>query len=68
MDFLLIGHRTSGKTTLAKTIAALHPHLFDVIDLDEVIEHQEERTCAQIIADHEPYFRQLEIRIHKGIH
>ncbi len=61
MDFLLIGHRTSGKTTLAKTIAALHPHLFDVIDLDEVIEHQEERTCAQIIADHEPYFRQLEI-------
>ena len=61
MDFFLIGHRTSGKTTLASAIAALQPHLFSAIDLDRVIEQEEERTCAQIIAQHEPYFRQLEI-------
>ncbi len=60
MDILLIGHRTSGKTTLARALSLLHPHLFDVIDLDALIEREEERTCAEIIADHEPYFRELE--------
>lgn len=60
MDIILIGHRASGKTTLARALGMLHPHLFEVIDLDAIIEQEEERTCAQIIADHEPYFRQLE--------
>lgn len=56
-DFLFIGHRTTGKTTLARELARRG---LSVVDLDEVIEASQQMTCAEIIASSEERFRELE--------
>ena len=56
---ILLGHRGTGKTTLA----ALLEDTFEVIDLDEVIEAREAQTCAQLIASDQAHFRRLEARL-----
>lgn len=59
MVIILIGHRGSGKTTLAGDIANQRSDIH-VIDLDEVIEQRHQQTCAQLVAQNEPRFRQIE--------
>lgn len=59
MVFILIGHRGSGKTTLASAISGLRADI-NVIDLDEAIEARHAQTCAQLVAQDEPRFRQIE--------
>jgi shikimate kinase len=57
-NIYIIGHRGTGKSTttsLAATTLGL-----DHIDLDQVIEAGEQKTCADIIAASEPHFRDLE--------
>ncbi len=59
MIFFLIGFMGSGKTYWGKIWAA-NQH-FNFVDLDEVIEHAEGKTVADIFAHKgEPYFREIE--------
>lgn len=60
-SFLLIGHRTSGKTVLGRQLAAARDLPF--IDLDEVIENRMGRSAADLVAEDEPLFRQLESKL-----
>lgn len=54
----IVGHRGSGKSTAAR-LAGEKTGL-DVVDLDEVIEQRQGKSCADIIADSEARFRRLE--------
>ncbi|MFA6234950.1 MAG: shikimate kinase, partial [Bacteroidota bacterium] len=57
-SFLLIGHRTSGKTALGRRLAEARGIPF--LDLDQVIEQQEGRPAGDLVANDEVRFRQLE--------
>ncbi len=66
-NIYIIGHRGTGKSTTARLAAriladkSLELDLeLDHVDLDDVIEAGEDQTCAEIIADSEPRFRDLE--------
>lgn len=56
---LLVGHRTTGKTTLGRALALAHPS-WSVIDLDEAITRQTRATPAQLIAQSLEGFRDIE--------
>ncbi len=55
---LLIGHRTSGKSTLARWLAAHRGER--VIDLDDHLRDTHGQSAAQLVAQDEPRFRALE--------
>lgn len=65
---LLVGHRASGKSTLGRLIAEhAAPFMAEdkltrwrFVDLDEEIERDKEKTCAQLIEEDEQRFRQTE--------
>lgn len=58
----LIGYRGTGKTTVARALAARLG--FDSVDADDVIEQQAGKTIAGIFADEgEPAFRDWEARV-----
>ncbi len=57
-NIYIIGHRGTGKSTTARLAGAQLG--LEVVDLDEVLEAGEHMTCAEIIADSEPRFRDLE--------
>ncbi len=57
-SFLLIGHRTSGKTVLGRQLARSRALPF--FDLDAMIEAREGRSAAALVAENEPRFRELE--------
>ncbi|MFU8806918.1 MAG: shikimate kinase, partial [Bradymonadaceae bacterium] len=59
-NIFIMGHRGSGKSTVARLAGELLG--LQVIDLDEVIEEREGRTCTEIIEESEPLFRDLERR------
>ncbi len=58
-SILLIGHRTSGKTTLGKLLAADLGCAFH--DLDDEIEARTGKSAAQWVTENESAFRDLEI-------
>lgn len=61
MKFVLVGHRGAGKSTLAHHV---HEQLgWEWVDLDDAIEQQTASTCAEIIAESEERFRQLEAKV-----
>lgn len=60
-SFLLIGHRTSGKTVLGTMLAEMRGLPF--VDVDAVIESRTGRSAAALVTDDEPAFRLLEQRI-----
>ena len=57
-SFLLIGHRTSGKSVLGRQLAEARGIPF--VDLDEAIEAREGRPAAELVGEDEPRFRHLE--------
>lgn len=57
-DVVLLGHRGSGKTTLAAHLAS--DHGVEVVDLDAVIAEAEQTSCADLVAQNEARFRHLE--------
>ena len=59
-NIFIVGHRGTGKSTTARLAGQLLG--LEVVDLDEVIEEREDRSCADIIDDSEPHFRRLERR------
>ncbi|MFW6057989.1 MAG: shikimate kinase [Persicimonas sp.] len=62
-NIYIIGHRGTGKSTTARLAARMLADKalgLDHVDLDDVIEAGEDQTCAEIIADSEPRFRDLE--------
>ncbi len=58
MRVVFVGHRGAGKSTLARTICERHDWV--LTDLDEEIERRTGRTPAEIIAQSEAEFRELE--------
>lgn len=56
-DILLVGHRGTGKSTVAREMAQRGWH---VVDLDAAIEAQTGRTAAELVATDEPAFRAIE--------
>lgn len=60
-SFLLIGHRTSGKTVLGAMLADMRGVPF--VDVDDIIEARSGRRAAEFVADDEAGFRDLEQRI-----
>lgn len=63
-DFLFFGHRTSGKSTLARELSQRG---WEVQDVDQIIEQRLGKTCAQIIAENEPFFRRTEVEITQAL-
>jgi len=62
MSLILIGYRATGKTTLAKLLAARLG--WDWIDADAEIERRACKSIARIFAeDGEPAFRDLEVQV-----
>lgn len=59
-DFLFFGHRTSGKSTLARE---LKDRGWEVLDIDQLIEERFNTTCADLIAQDEVNFRKIEVQI-----
>lgn len=59
MQTLFVGHRGTGKTTVARFVAEELGEPF--VDLDEAILAREGRTSAELVAEDEPRFRALEI-------
>lgn len=57
-SFLLIGHRTSGKTVLGRRLAEARGLAF--LDLDDIIEAREGRSAAELVTEDESRFRRLE--------
>lgn len=66
MNLVLIGYRGTGKSTVAKLLAAkLH---MDVVSLDQEIVRQAGRSIPEIVAQHGwPHFRDLESEVTKRI-
>mgnify|MGYP001278540276 CR=1 FL=1 len=58
-SFLLIGHRTSGKSTLGRRLAEYHSVPF--IDLDEAIAARHGKSAAELVAKDEAAFRKIEV-------
>lgn len=56
-DFILIGHRTAGKSSLGRILGERG---FEVIDLDQVIETKTGRSAASLVAENWQEFRALE--------
>ncbi|MEZ4462174.1 MAG: shikimate kinase [bacterium] len=56
-DMLLVGHRGTGKSTVASCLAGLGHH---VVDLDDEIERRYRAPCAELVASDEPEFRRIE--------
>lgn len=60
MTTLLVGHRGTGKTTIATQLGRLYPQL-EILDLDAQIERNQDASCAELIArDGLARFRDLE--------
>lgn len=59
-SFLLIGHRASGKSTLGRRLAAYHSLPF--IDLDDEIAARFGKSAAELVAEDETAFREIELR------
>ncbi|MBE0645029.1 MAG: hypothetical protein IH600_13175 [Bacteroidetes bacterium] len=57
-SFLLIGHRTSGKSVLGRRLAEARGIRF--IDLDELIAEREGRSATDLVTENETQFRRLE--------
>jgi shikimate kinase len=58
----LVGFMAAGKTTMARALAKRLD--WQAADIDELIEHRERQTIAEIFARHgEPYFRAAERRV-----
>lgn len=60
MQILIVGHRGAGKSTLGRHLADRLG--FEFVDIDDVIEERTQKTCAEIIADDEATFRDLETK------
>ena len=56
--FYIVGHRGTGKSTAGRRAAEQLG--WSVVDLDDVIEEAEGASCAEIIAESEARFRELE--------
>lgn len=54
----IVGHRGTGKSTAGRAAAEMCGG--DFVDLDEVVERREGASCAEIIAESEAKFRNLE--------
>ncbi len=62
MNLVLIGYRGTGKSTVARLLAARLG--MEVVSLDEEIVRQAGRSIADIVAEHGwPYFRDLEAAV-----
>ena len=59
---LLVGHRATGKTTLAAHLATLWPSQVEVLDLDREVEKACGEPCHAILARSPDTFRTLERR------
>jgi shikimate kinase len=65
-SILLTGFMGAGKSTVGRELASLLQ--WEFVDLDERIEQRSGKTIQQIFASHgEPYFRQLEHDVLRGI-
>ncbi|MFZ1729663.1 MAG: shikimate kinase [Bacteroidota bacterium] len=60
-SFLLIGHRTSGKSVLGRRLAEARGLPF--LDLDDVIAQREGRSAEDLVGEDEKRFRQIEREI-----
>lgn len=65
-NIILVGMMSSGKTTLGKKLARILGYRF--VDLDKLIEQDQNMDIPAIFAQKgEPYFREVESRVLKGI-